>query len=116
MNKILSIAFILAIVLVLSEASKLRQTTWDCKYSSLQHKVKGFSLRYVCTGPDNENVRSIVYFSRCKNTPKYLKKENSSCKLSKKSITCDEGSVDISSILNFSEKKRRVFCQRRKSN
>ncbi len=115
MNKILSIAFILAIVLVLSEASKLRQTTWDCNYRPLKYKRKGFSLRYVCTGPDNEKVRGIVYLSRCQNTPDYLKNENSSCKLSKESITCDEGSVDISSIFIFTKSKE-VTCQRRKSN
>ena len=107
MNKILSIAFILAIVLVLSEASKLRQTNWSCKYSSLKYKTKGYSLKYVCSGPDNEKVRSIVYFSRCQNTPGYLKSENSSCQLPRKTltITCDEGNVDISSILGVSKKK-----------
>lgn len=113
MNKILSIAFILAIVLVLSEASKLRQTKWTCNYSSLMYKVKGFSLKFVCTGPENENVRSIVYFSGCQNTPDYLKNENSSCKESEETITCDQGSVNISSILKFSKKKRQVTCQRR---
>lgn len=115
MNKILSIAFILAIVLVLSEASKLRQPTWNCEYSSLQYKTKGFSLRYVCTSPDNEKVRSIVYFSRCKITPEYLKSENSSCKLSGETIKCDEGSVNISSILEFSNKKRKLKCQRKQN-
>ena len=116
MNKILSIAFILAIVLVLSEASKLRQSNWSCKYSSLKYKVKGFSLRFVCTGPENEKVMSIVYFSGCQNTPGYIKNENSSCKLSEGTITCDQGSVNISSFLKFSEKKRQVTCQRRKNN
>ena len=116
MNKILSIAFILAIVLVLSEASKLRQTKWSCNYSSLKYKVKGFSLKFVCSSSDNDKVRGIVYLSRCQNTPDYLKKENSSCKVSEETITCDQGSVNISSILKFSKKKRKVTCQRRKSN
>ena len=118
MNKILSIAFILAIVLVLSEASKLRQQiiTWNCEYSSLQYKSKGYSLRYVCTSSDSESekVRSIVYFGSCKNTPKYLSEKNSSCKLSGQTIRCNEGSVNISSLTKFSKKKRQVICPRRK--
>ena len=109
MNKILTIAFILAIVLVLSEASKLRQTTWDCNYRPLKYKRKGFSLRYVCTSSDNEKVRGIVYLSTCKLTPDYLNSENSSCKLSGETIRCNEGSINISSIYNFSKGKE-VIC------
>ncbi len=112
MNKILSITFILAIVLVLSKASKLRQTTWDCQYSHLKYKTKGFSLKFHCTSSEGESVKSLVYFSRCKKTPNYLKDLNSSCNQSEKSIKCNEGDVDINSILKFSSKKRKLVCKK----
>lgn len=110
MIKIFSMAFILAILVGLSDSSLLRQEQWECKYFLLKERVSGFKIKYDCENSNDYTVNSILSnVQRCKNAPEFLRTSNS-CKLKNNIIYCGDRSVNISSVVSFSSITKRLIC------
>ena len=110
MIKIFSMAFILAILLGLSDSTLLRQEEWKCNYFLLNDRISGYKIKYDCENSNDYTVNSILTnVQNCKKAPQFMK-TSKSCKLRNNTINCGDESVDISSVVSFSLMTKRLIC------